>query len=285
MAVDFDKFWNFGDPAGTEQKFREVLPQVVDDHNTHAELLTQIARTQALQRKFDDAHATLDMVIPMLTPVMARQRTRYLLERGRVFNSSQQPDTARPLFLEAWDLAREAGEDPLAIDAAHMVAITYSGHEALAWNEKALAFAEASDHPRAKNWLGTMYHNIGVTYLDSGNPARALEMFRKDLEWRTVHGAPAQIRISQWCVARALRALGHVDEALEMQRALFDAFQEAGEEDGYVFEELAECLHTLNRDDEARHFFGLAYRALSQDQWFVAREAARLQHLKDMAGA
>ncbi len=46
---------------------------------------------------FDQAHTTLDRVEAMFTDDLARARTRRWLERGRVFNSSRQPDRAIPL--------------------------------------------------------------------------------------------------------------------------------------------------------------------------------------------
>jgi hypothetical protein len=87
---DFDALWDYGDPAATEVKFREVLPmaKASGDASYHAQLLTQIARTQGLQMKFDHAHSTLDMVEGMLADDMTVARIRYLLERGRVYNSS-----------------------------------------------------------------------------------------------------------------------------------------------------------------------------------------------------
>ena len=59
---DFDALWNYDDPATTEQQFCALLSRAEqsDDRSYHAQLLTQIARTQGLQRKFSDAHATLD---------------------------------------------------------------------------------------------------------------------------------------------------------------------------------------------------------------------------------
>src|SRR5688500_12792231 len=120
---DFDSLWSYDDPAATEGRFREILPQAIEsgDRGYHAELLTQIARTQGLQRQFADAHNTLDRALDILPQATARARIRYLLERGRVFNSSGEPENGRPLFMEAWDLARANGEDNLAVDAAHMV--------------------------------------------------------------------------------------------------------------------------------------------------------------------
>src|SRR5688500_531281 len=79
---DFDKLWDYNDPAATEQKFRALLPQAEasGDPSYRAQLLTQVARAQGLQRKFDDAHATLDQVVQVDDSL---PRVRYLLERGR----------------------------------------------------------------------------------------------------------------------------------------------------------------------------------------------------------
>src|SRR4051794_37050339 len=106
---DFDKLWNYSKPDETEMKFRAILPQAqaAKDQSYLAQLLTQIARAQGLQKKFNDAHATLDEVEKMLTDDLKLARVRYLLERGRAFNSSGQTDRALPLFVKAADLARK----------------------------------------------------------------------------------------------------------------------------------------------------------------------------------
>jgi hypothetical protein len=53
---------------------------------------------------------------------------------------------------------------------------------------------------------------------------------------------------------------------------------------GYIHEEIAECLLLLNRPDEARAYFALAYRELSQDAWLVEREPARITRLQRLEG-
>ena len=139
---DFDALWNYNDPAETESRFRELLPIVEKsgDASYCAQLLTQIARAQGLQRQFDAAHQTLDTVESMLTDDLKIAHVRYLLERGRVFNSSKHPAEARPLFLQAWELAQAVGEDGYAVDAAHMIAIVETSEQALIWNLKALDY-------------------------------------------------------------------------------------------------------------------------------------------------
>src|SRR4249919_3318384 len=91
---EFDSLWNYDDPAGTEAKFRELLPkaQAAGDSAYRAELLTQIARTQGLQQKFGEANATLDQADALIQPEMKTARVRSLLERGRGLNSSKEPE-------------------------------------------------------------------------------------------------------------------------------------------------------------------------------------------------
>ena len=129
--ADFDALWDYDRPAETENRFRQLLPAHGDNPALRAELLTQIARAQGLLQRFADAHATLDAIEHQLDSLPLRPRARYLLERGRVFNSAGDPARARPFFEEAFVLA---APDPqgvfYAVDAAHMLAIVSPPDEA-----------------------------------------------------------------------------------------------------------------------------------------------------------
>ena len=98
-------------------------------------------------------------------------------------------------------------------------------------------------------------------------------------------GQASETRIAKWCVARTLRSLGRVEEALSRQISLRDELDAAGERDGYVFEEIGECLLALNRLEEARPFFQKAYELLLQDIWLVQKEPDRLGRLKELGQA
>jgi tetratricopeptide (TPR) repeat protein len=286
--TDFDALWDYNDPAGTEVKFRELLPEAKEssDKSYYAQLLTQIARTEGLQRKFEDAHRTLDTVEAMLTDELIVARIRYLLERGRVYNSSNQPDKSKPLFLEAWELGVAKGEDFYAIDAAHMLGIVEPSEKQLEWAGKAMELAEKSTDQRAKNWLGSLYNNTGWTYHDLKQYEKALELFEKSLRWREEKNDEEGIRIAKWTIARTYRSLGRIEEALQIQKELEKEFEQKGiEQDGYVFEELGECLLLLQKEDEARRYFKLAYDLLSKDQWLVANQPERLKRLKELGNS
>lgn len=279
---DFDAWWDYDQPAATEQRFRELLPQADASGSAEAalELRTQIARTLSLQRRFDEAHAMLDGVESRLNESMPRARIRCWLERGRTYNSAGNTESARPLFLSAWELASRIGAEFYAVDAAHMLAIVETGPSALAWNLKALALAEASDETKARQWLGPLYNNIGWTYHDMGDYAQALTIFERALAFRLADGKQKPIWIARWCVARTRRSLGQLDAALAEQQALVREQAEAGGDDGYVHEEIAECLSALGRSDEATPYFARAYTLLAQDAWLAANETARLERLK-----
>ena len=285
-APDFDDLWDFNDPAGTEVKFRELLTsEATGETDWHWQLLTQIARTQGLQREFDAAHETLDGAEARLPDASATTRVRYLLERGRVFNSSGKRDDARPLFLEAWEMGKSAGEDGFAVDAAHMLGIIEPPEDALAWNGKALQLAAASDQPRARKWAGSLHNNIGWTHFGNGDYETALSHFEQALVCRTQEGDDTKIRIARWCIAKTHRLLGRVEDALATQHALHEEWQAANQPDPYVDEELGECLLALNRAAEAAPHFAAAHVELSQDAWLVENEPDRLARLKELGVA
>ncbi|GAB4580302.1 MAG: tetratricopeptide repeat protein [Anaerolineales bacterium] len=283
--LDFDQWWNYNDPAGTEQRFRELLPQAEtgDDRSYHAQLLTQIARTLGLQRRFDEAHQVLDTVEPLLTNALETARIRYLLERGRVFNSSKHPEQARPLFLEAWGRAKAAHEDVYAVDAAHMLGIVEKGQASLDWNMQAIAYAEHSESPRARAWLGALYNNTGWTYHDMGELEKALDLFERGVVFRQEKGEPTTLRIARWCVARCLRSLGRNAEALDIQLALLKENEETGQPDAYTHEELGELYWLAGVEEKARPHFAAAYAQLSQDPWLIENEPDRIARLKELS--
>jgi tetratricopeptide (TPR) repeat protein len=285
---DFDALWDYDHPESTEAAFRRLLPVAQGSHDIsyQAQLLTQIARAQGLQMNFPAAHRTLDSVEVMLTDRMPVARVRYLLERGRAYNSAGKVDSARRLFLEAWDLGRANGEDFYAVDAAHMMAIVGTPEEQLGWSRKAMEAAEQSSDERTKRWLGPLYNNTGWTYHDLGRYDEALELFEKSLAWNKEHGTDRTVRIARWTIGRVYRSLGRVEEALAIQQDLENEIKTRGlEPDGYVLEEVAECLLLLGRDDEARGYFASAYEVLSQDEWLMANEPARMTRIKELAGS
>ena len=244
--TDIDSYWEYSDPAGSESKFRAALDSATGDERL--EILTQIARTFSLRKRFDEAHRLLDQIEPQLAKAGPRPRIRTQLERGRTFNSAQDVAKARDQFLRGWEDASAAGLEGLAVDAAHMVAITYSGTaDAIPWNERGLALARGSKEPKARALIPAMLNNAAWDLHDLGRCAEALPLFEEALREWTARAKPQQIRVAKWSVARCLRSLGRFQEALEAQRALEKEYASEGEVDKNVLEEIAENLAALGR--------------------------------------
>jgi tetratricopeptide (TPR) repeat protein len=265
-----DKLWDYSDAAGSERKFREVLPpaEKSGDDAYRAELLTQIARAQGRQGHFQEAHQTLDAVEKMLTEGMGRARVRYLLERGRVFNSSGEAEKGLPLFREAVAAAERCGEVRLQIDAVHMVAIAEKEPgEQLKWNLLGLELVEK--HPEMKGWLPALYNNTGETYLLMKEYGKALEQFQK------LAGLDAGDVFARKDVGKCLRLLGKYDEAVAMLAKIDDG------KNGWVKWELAEALLAQGKKDAAREHFARAYELLSKD---IGVEKVELERLRELGG-
>lgn len=277
---DFDSLWDYSQPDQSEARFRQVLLQVPEDDPAFLELLTQIARAQGLQHKFEKAHQTLDQVERRLGKVPSRPYVRYLLERGRVFNSSGEREKARPFFEEALKIAQKISEDFYAVDAKHMLAIIAPLDQGLKLNLETIQMAESSKQEKARDWLGSLYNNTGWSYHNTVNYAAALDIFEKAEAWQRSAGRVNETRIAKWCVARTLRSLSLVEEALSRQLSLKHELESAGEKDGFVFEEIGECLLLLNRAEEARPYFAKAYKILIEDPWLAEQEPDRLARLK-----
>lgn len=280
FALDIESYWEYGNPAASEARFRGLLTQLHGDERL--EVQTQIARTFSLRRDFAQANALLDDVQAQLTTAGPAPRVRYLLERGRTLNSSGDAAKARGLFERAWDEARAAGLEGLAVDAAHMVAITWRGKaEAIDWNRRGLALARPSKDPKARALIPAMLNNSAWDLHDMGRYAEALPQFEEALAaWRET-GRPAQIRLAEYAVGRCLRMLGRNDEALAIQLRLESQYAAAGQPSGYVFEEIAELLAAAGRTDEAKPYFRRAADELGKDSWLAKNEPQRLERLRE----
>jgi tetratricopeptide (TPR) repeat protein len=279
-VIDLDALWDFGQPAVSEERFREALATASGDDALV--LRTQLARAIGLQRRFDECAEELAVVElatggseGATTPIVG---TYLELERGRQLRSSGSPDDAKAHFLAALELAESAQLDYLAADAAHMMAITEPGEAQIPWAQRALAIAEASDDPRARRWTASIANNLGWTLHDLGRHQEALELFEQALAERENRGDAEPLRVARWTVARGLRSLGRHEEALAIQWGL----AKAGPEDGYVEEELGELLLVTDRADEARPHFARAHELLSGDAYLSAEEPDRLARLADL---
>lgn len=167
--------WDFDDLDASEARRRAQLDEETTDAG-RAEVLTQLARVEGLRGEFERCDALLDEAA-----ALGGAEVRVLLERGRRERSSGRPGEGREQFERAFELARANGDDVLAVDAAHMVAIVGDSE---AWTARGIEIAAASDDPGVRYWLGPLYNNVGWARLDAGDAAGALEAFELALASR-----------------------------------------------------------------------------------------------------
>lgn len=160
---------------------------------------------------------------------------------------------ALSLFEEAFRSALEAGEEFVAVDAAHMAALASEGDAFETWTLRGIELAEASDEPEVEYWLGPLLNNLGWHQLEAGEHEQALVTFRRALEARERDPSkPEEIEIARYAVAKARRMLGRPAEAAALLEQAVGWTESVGKADGWFHEELAECYAALGRDDEAR---------------------------------
>jgi tetratricopeptide (TPR) repeat protein len=208
---------------------------------------------------------------------------RVLLERGRILNSRGAASGARPLFEQAYELATAAGLEHLAVDALHMIAIVALPAEQLALSEKSLAVATAASDPRAREWRASLLNNLGWTYFEAGNLELALGAFSDAVDERVQQGKAREIGLAKWSVARTLREMGRVHEAIELQQDLVRSLAASGITDSYVEEEIGECLLALDRSEEAAPHFDAAANLLENGGPGETPDAVRLARLRERA--
>lgn len=187
-----DRLWNFDDPALSEARFREALDEPGYDADERAELTTQLGRAIGLQGRFEEADALLEAVDGD-EPTVA---VRVLLERGRVLNTSGHPEMAVPLFEQAAELADHLGEEFLAVDALHMLALADSAH-AVTWTRSALEYASTVHDERTKRWIVSLHNNLGWTLHDAGRCTEAMVEFQLAEQWAGRIGTPRQQELAR----------------------------------------------------------------------------------------
>lgn len=179
------------------------------------QILTQLARTQGLMGKFDEAHKTLDEAektakymkgIPVdsspFKQELAALNARIELERGRIVNSSGNSASSIPNFKNALyyateHISTEASVDKstreyisillyLAVDSLHMLDIvqgTEEDREESARRGLEIAEREAGD-PLVRRWVGPLLNNSAWDAMESSNYEKAVLVFQRAVEAR-----------------------------------------------------------------------------------------------------
>jgi len=237
--AELDAIWNFDDPVASADRFAAAAAEPHRPELVRAELETQRARALGLQRRYDEADALLDL----LGPATDTLGVRVLLERGRLRNSAGRAAEATALFEDALDAARREGETFLAVDAAHMLAIS-DPERSERWTAEAFDLLSGTSDPRTLRWSVALHNNRGWRLFEEGTPVSALAEFEAAVDAARAYGTDEQRFASEWTVARCLRELGRIHEAERIVRALADERPE----DEAVAAELAaltDATHTI----------------------------------------
>ena len=263
--------WDFDDLDASEGRFRAQLEQETTDAG-RAEVLTQLARLEGLRDRFELCDSLLDEA-----QALGGADARVLLERGRRERSSGRPGAGLAQFEAAFEQARKSGEDVLAVDAAHMLAIVGDSER---WTARAVEIAASSDDPGVRYWLGPLYNNVGWSRYEAGDAAGALEAFELALASRERDDPRPYARATaRYAIGKALRALGRADEAAAALEGCVAWAAEAGVADGYFHEELAEDYAALGRSSDAREQARRALELATDDE--DAARVGRLRQLSD----
>lgn len=285
---DIDGYWSSGDLAVTEAAIRAVLPTDLagEWNSTALNAITQLVRVQNLQGKSTEARETLELarkLIHALPPANgARNKIRLLIEEGRHLCLAMMPSKAQTHFQQAWTMATSANEAFLAIEIAVMFSISQPPKSKNDWLQRAIELAEKADVPEARLWLAQLYLMDGWHAFDFRRFEDALKSFKLALDRPSERGEMTSPIMIKWCIARALRALGRNQEALDIQNELLAEVSISGKLNGYIFLEIAECLQLLKKTEEAKTYFESAYKELSVNGWYSdnnASELSRMQHL------
>ena len=137
--------WDFDDFDASEARFRAQLEEETTDAG-RAEVLTQLARVEGLRDEFERCDELLDEA-----EALGGVTARLLLERGRRERSSGRDGAGLAEFLQAFELAQASGEDVLAVDAVHMLALV---DDAEGWTARGIEIAGASEDPASGTGSG-----------------------------------------------------------------------------------------------------------------------------------
>lgn len=266
MADRLRPLWDFSDLDVSEARFRAQLDAETTDAG-RAEVLTQLARVEGLRGDYEKCDTLLDEA-----EALGGAEVRVLLERGRRQRSSGQPGAGQALFEQAFERANATGEDVLAVDAAHMVAIV---DDMEAWTARGVEIAASSDDPGVRYWLGPLYNNVGWARFDAGDTAGALEAFERALASREQDDPrPDALAFARYGLGMALRTAGRADEAIPLLEQCVSL------DDADYYEELAEDYAAVGRYDDAREQAEHALALIPEDG-----DADRIARLRELLAA
>jgi tetratricopeptide (TPR) repeat protein len=271
------ELWDFHDAEGSLQRLRQCASDATTDLD-RALALTQVARASGLLEDFAEARAVLAEADRLL-PAGGSGRAQYWLELGRIEHDAQNPAAALSCFQQSMALARDARDEYLMVDAAHMIAVVVPTDKQPQSAEFALSLARKASETRARRWIGSIANNLGWTYMELGEPEKAAKTFREALPFRLSQEEQTPIRLARYALGCALRSARQFNQAVQV---LNEALALGGSI-GFIEAELAECLYALGDKVQAKVLFQVAHDKLKTDRVFCEREPERLSRLQTMS--
>lgn len=273
---DIDGFWNVQNLEDAESQI-QARPLTV-------ELLTQLARAQALRGDLTKARATLDQARQMMSDspekVDPRAEVRWLLEQGRVLCLAMNLNKAHDLFAQAWTLANANGLTFFAVDAALMLSTIRPPKFQNEWLQRALSLTQASTDKQVRMWMSQLLFLEGWHAFDFREFDRALKCFEQAKAQPHAADENWKVMAMEWSRGRTMRALGQVQEALATQQSLLTEMSLSGNISGHVYLEIAECQQLLKQTEQAKSNFELAYGQLSLPGWYADNRGHELDRMK-----
>lgn len=303
-TVDLENFdeliGNIGDPKLVEAALTKLLPeaQKLSNNSIYLQMLSQIALMQAVQKKFDQAHTTLDDAQAQLNATDYVALARILLERGRTFQQQGDIEQAQQYFDQSYQVSKQHNLDYHTINAAHMIAIVVPAlDEKIAWNLLALDLALKTHDKKAAQWLAPLHNNLGQNYFDAHNYQKSHEYYEKALELFAGDSrySDAHKLFARWTIGRCMRALNRLDKALDIQTAILREVQNLEQAKqygmpaemfflirGFVYEELAYIFMLQEQIHEAKKYAKLALNDLENNEMFITTSPERIKDLKNI---
>ncbi|MEE2570830.1 hypothetical protein V1638_15720 [Pseudarthrobacter sp. J64] len=169
-----DQLWDDDDPKGSEARLLAAITSGEYDADERAELATQLGRAVGLQGRYEEADALLDAIDGSEEPTIG---IRVLVERGRILAESGHAAMAAPLLEQAAELGDHLGEEYLAVEALHLLAVADPAH-AETWTRSALEYASTAHDPAARRWVAMLHQDLGELLEGKGRGAEALVEFQ-----------------------------------------------------------------------------------------------------------
>jgi tetratricopeptide (TPR) repeat protein len=177
------------------------------------ELQTQIARTYGMRRRFEAARqilAGIEAAIPRggaaAGSLLPRAGPHLCVARARAAEITPEArEKARSAYTQAFEKAKAARLDYLAVDALHMMnAVDAEPADQLAWDRRRSPHEASTQEGRRS---GKIANNPGYAYHLAGRYDEALAQFRSLAAYERA-GRAANVRIAHWMIARRCACSG-----------------------------------------------------------------------------